>query len=153
MEAGKGASGRICRRTPSLQPHRAGTETTLMAGCVAFRAERCDMQAFTLTVRLSHAHLHTHTHSNTPQGLPLITADLCTFRLWNDSRADQRTAYHTFLHVSSFHLSQSLTHPSIILSICPCITPSPLVFVRCFCITVNLLSSLVMRQREGVTFL
>lgn len=125
MEAVKGPSGQICKRTPTLQPHRDDAETTLMAGYVAFRAERCDMQAFTLTVCLSHAHLHTHTYTHTPQGLPLITADLCTFRLWNDSRADQRTAYHTFLHVSSFH---RLWHTPP-LSICPSITPSRLASV------------------------
>ena len=129
MEALKGASGQISRRTLSLQPRGDDTATTLMAGYMAFRAERCDMQAFTLTVCLSHTHLHTHTHSytpHTPQGLPLITADLCTFRLWNDSKADLRTAYHTFpsyLIASSppsLSLSDSLHHLSVRPSFPPC---------------------------------
>lgn len=71
-EGVKGASGQICRRTLSLEPHRDDPATTLMAGYMAFRAERCDMQAFTLTVRLSvcltHICIHTHTltHSSGP---------------------------------------------------------------------------------------
>lgn len=100
-----------------------------MAGYVAFRAERCDMQAFTLTVCLSVCltHICIHSHTLTPQGLPLITADLCTFRLWNDSRADQRTASHfpSCLIVSSLTLSDSSLHHLIR----PSITPSLLVLL------------------------
>lgn len=117
MEAVKRASGQICRHILSLKPCGDHSATTLMAGYMAFRAERCDMQAFTLPACLSIVHTFAYantTHSHTPQGLPLITADLCTFGLWNESRGDQRTARHTSLHVSSFHLSLSLTHPSII---------------------------------------
>lgn len=68
-EGVKGASGQIYRRTLSLEPHRDDPATTLMAGYMAFRAERCDMQAFTLTVRLSvcltHICIHTHSHTHT----------------------------------------------------------------------------------------
>lgn len=89
----EGTSGRIYTHTRSLELLRDDPTTTLMAGYMAFRAERCDMQAFTLALCLSHTHLHTCTQQNahTLQGLPLITADLCTFRLWNDSGAEQRT--------------------------------------------------------------
>lgn len=96
------ASGQISKRTLSLQPRGDDTATTLMAGYMAFRAERCDMQAFTLRLSVTHTFAYTHTHlcTYTPQGLPLITADLCTFKLWNDSKAELRTTHRTSLHHS-----------------------------------------------------
>lgn len=67
MEGIKGAPGQIFKRTQSLEPHRDNPATTLMAGYMAFRAERCDMQAFTLPVCLSvsHTFAYTHTHIHT----------------------------------------------------------------------------------------
>lgn len=132
----EGASGQICRHTLSLEPLGDNPATTLMAGYMAFRAERCDMQAFTLAVCLSHAHLHTHTHS--PRGLPLITADLCTFRLWNDSRADQRTTsrFASRLILFPLTLSESSLHLPIIdhsLSVTVCL----LLLHQSVCCTVN----------------
>jgi len=106
------ASGRISQRTLSSESHGDDAATTLMAGYVAFRAERCDMQAFTPTV--CHTHICIHSVWRTPQGLPLITADLCTFRLWNDGTTDLRTPYHNSLHLFSFHLSFWWNHVSAI---------------------------------------
>lgn len=148
LEAGEGASGQISRRTLSLQPRGGDAATTLMAGSMAFRAERCDMQAFTLAVRLTHICIHTHWHA--PRGLPLITADLCTFRLWNDSKADLRTAYHTSTRPS---VSRSLQpHPSILdLPARPSITPS---LWRHWCLLfLHHCQSVVWEKPEPLTFL
>lgn len=55
-----------------------------------------------------------------PRGLPLITADLCSFRLWNDNRAERRrhVACHTFPPIYSSRAlwlipPSSVRHPSI----------------------------------------
>lgn len=57
-KAVKGVSGHISKHTLSFKPRGDDSATTLMAACMAFRAERCDMQAFTLAA--CHTHLHTH---------------------------------------------------------------------------------------------
>lgn len=81
VESSSKWSGRSHFQTLNFEPGGSDTPATLMAGYMAFRAERCDMQASTLSVCLPHICIHTLLHI--PQGLPLITADLCTFRLWN----------------------------------------------------------------------
>lgn len=74
--AGEGAAGagwlRTCTR--SLRPLRSRPATAPMAACVAFGAERCDMQAFTPPIGLSHTHLHTF---SLPPSLPPSLLGAC----------------------------------------------------------------------------